>query len=336
MGSNGFFQLSETIPGECLGDLLKDQTAPVPKIDPESYSENFIRMLLDCEWDGKSENYQATEIEGTDTIKLTMLDNELALNPPYRFEKKENEIKLEILMKSILPCFDQVREKLNENVANRLRKLDICAALQQVLIASKQARRRLISCIEEKEESQAWESADPRYLSISIQQRNLEHWYTTLWKIKGLLEKPELPTHLELLEILFPPIAQVLANAHSHHSHPEERFLFMHRQNYTVVTLIKDGHPRRTLLTIHSRQVLQLCLGNDQETFGNDSPSLTIDDALYELQKLDQQTQRIVQIRQELQNGNFAPFLEIKAQTIREDVLWGANGIEGLKWDQLF
>lgn len=335
VGKKGFFQLSETISGCPLNILMADRSAPVPKIDPKSYSENIIQAFLTCEGDGKAGNYVATKVKGTDAFHVTMVDGELAFNPPYMFTK-EGEIKFEILMACILFYFDQIDDPLHPDVAERLKNLDIHLALRRVLVACKQARRRMISCIEENEESQAWDQTDPRYLSISLQQRYLEHWYTVLLKIQHLLKAPELPTHRQLLEALFPPIARVVNRVHMIHKHPEARFGEAHKGKYKTVLIRAEGEPERSsFVTQYSREILQLCLANEGTHFDSSSPSLSVDTAIEKLEEIDQQIRTIAPIRRELQKGNLGPFLEIKLQALREVVLWGSSAHPGLKWEDL-
>lgn len=330
-GKPGFFQLSEAIPGRSLDDLL--QSPVPPKIDPKSFSQNFVRMLLDCEWDGKSKNYQATPTSHN-TWLLTMVDGELSSNRPYRFHDKGDKIEIEILLSSILPCLDQVHDYIHPEVAKWLKYLDISKALKQVLIACKQARRRLISCIEESEEIQAWEQADPRYLGLQMQKRYLEHWFTVLSTLKNLLNSKNSYTHMELLQALFPPVAHRHLRVHKDISDPEERFLNLNAEKYKVLVRVKEGRPRKTLLTSHSRQVLLTCLSSDHSS-DEPSSSYRFETALTDLDTMDRQSQQIVTIRAELQKGNVAPFQAITLQMTREAVLWGSNPTQSIQWKEL-
>lgn len=325
----GFFQLSETISGKCLEDLLHKE---IPEIDPLSFSQNFIRLLLDCEWDGKPNNYKA--VKKGSAYALYNFDTEISFHPPYTITTTAQEVKVEVNMKSILFCFKNMKDPLHPAIVEHLKQLRIGKALCEVLILCQQARRRMINCFEEKEVSQQWEhKADPRYLGLPLQLRYLRDWYSRLWRLQNILKQnPPVPvTHWTILELFFPIIASQVRKAHSF-NHPLKRFEHLYEKNYKVVSL----QSRKTMITQHSKSVLLSCLSPEENPANASSiVYLDLDTAFGELSTLNKLSRKLDEKRKAIQGGNVEVFKELQDQEFRELVLWGNNQLKDQGFPEL-
>ena len=335
VGKDGFFQLSETIKGIPLEDLLAEQNH-IPRFNVRSFSQNFIRILLDLEWDGKLNNYKAVPLQSD--YELCNFDNEVVFHPPYTITRTAQGCKVEIHLKSIILCLNEMNAFLHPDVARRILQMDIAKDLRQVLIMCKQARRRMRNCFEEKEESQFWDQkTDPRYVGIPIQLRYLLHWYTTLWRIQQMLKKDFQITHWKILEVVFPLIADHVRKAHEL-DHPQQRFNFLNKQYYKEVSILKDGQVRKTMLTQHSRSVLTKCISPDATTPTHPSEVfIDLDAAFTRLSEFQRQSTRLSEVRAKLKDGLIAHFVDLpeQDQTFREQVLWGDTVEERISWPTL-
>ena len=123
-------QVMPEVKGKSLDEILKNNPEKLNHISKASYTQTLLRTLLINPEDDKEDDYFLVPIPETNQYRLVRIDNERG----FYAVSKANRIGRETLhVKSIVYCFDQLMQALDNATLNRFLSIDPLALLQNWL-----------------------------------------------------------------------------------------------------------------------------------------------------------------------------------------------------------
>ena len=123
-------QVMPEVKGESLDEILKNNPEKLNHISKASYTQTLLRTLLINPEDDKEDDYFLVPIPQTNQYRLVRIDNERGFYPVSEAGWFGREI---LHVKSIVYCFDQLMQPLDDATLNRFLSIDPLALLQNWL-----------------------------------------------------------------------------------------------------------------------------------------------------------------------------------------------------------
>ena len=311
--------ISKGIKGDNLDEVLRspDKITRLNHLDPLSFSELLLASLLINFEDGKPDNFILQALPN-DTYCIIGIDNDHAFVPPLG---RKNG-KTVVWVKCILYCLDSMQQPIHPVARERF-----------LSFIPEQWMRLWLNRLRDKAENynRLFSSKEREYLfdkqsvviAIPFRQNSIVQLYQRFMRVQmALKESPQL-TGMELLRLVIPPLGIRYEKAFHNYPHPLERFFSLTNTQYSLA--VKGNY--QTL--VGSRQLLQSMQISEQvmmDQFPGQGPTA----ALQELQLIEQERRyhghHLQKIRDALQSGDPASFLNLKLDLSKERVINGMPG----------
>lgn len=204
--------LTQGIPGLTLYETLKNHPERLTLLDPDSVSKALILTMLTNPADGNLGNYIISPFvnkAGEIRYRLICIDNDQAFMPGLAKSIKTGFFtsSLSLQVKTALYCLDIMKNQVNTEVAAKIRNLDLIETLINWLSSLKIYHQSVINHFDIGL-IKKYQQAKVTVLGVAFAPGMIRQLFTKLMRLQTALNKKEVLTHLELLEILEPFVAR--------------------------------------------------------------------------------------------------------------------------------
>lgn len=222
--------LSQFIPGTPLHEMWKEH--PTLTLNLEYFSFEYVRVLLDRETDGKPQNYKCQRLPSNE-YRLVPVEIEEALGAPV--------FKGEVLHKSVIYCFNEMRKSVHPAVVKWVLELDTFAFINSLIDGVTSYNNRLNQ--EEgkavaftAKECEKWKNKiDAVHLQAPLTKYWLDETYRILTDLKRCFTENPFIDHLTLLQNIYPELTPIIVpHFREIHTAPE-RFNLAFGASYLTV-----------------------------------------------------------------------------------------------------
>ena len=327
--------ISQAVPGETLQNLLR-QKGSLQDVEENLDAKNFTLKILEDlvirPEDHKPENLVAQPFTNTQQerkFRLISIDGDHAFVEPLvqtglSFNKKEK-----VQVKSIIYCFQAMKNELNPEAVAEFLNLDPFKMLQDWLFTLKifnqsyqgQIEDGLVGLFDTKQIGQFAEDDDKKdfcFIPVFFEPGTVSGLYEMILRLQALL-KDNLPSsHLELLGIIEPRLAAYYEKVFAEHVTADKRFHALPTEYVVVaepqtktVTYQSTLRARKrvlqsiTITTEKKKKILKQALAQGS-IFGPEKVERE------ELAVIHNRYMQIIKLKQELLQGNLEGFEDVE------------------------
>ena len=310
--------VSKTILGDTLQAVLKQHPAGVPHLDAKCYSQMVLMALLTNPEDGKSDNYiveKFTNSEGNTVNRLISIDNDHSFVPALA----KGILSTTILVKTILYCFDMMKEPIHPEVCEEFLVLDADKLLHHWLVdilKHDKACQTLFTFEQLKQLRNNKNENQQVVIPMLFHQSTIKTLYQKLIKLRKLFTHHPQINHLELLQHIEPQLAVYYEKVLIQPLLPAERFKLIAEKEYggrmeagAGITKTNASRTIESILgTLPSIEEIQAGIKYSAEQ------------ALNQLHMIQTQQKQLEQAKNSLLAGNFKPFKNLVINDFQEEV----------------
>ncbi|ETO29818.1 peptidase C14 [Reticulomyxa filosa] len=323
---------SEAIHGPTLQEVFKKEPERLHKLDHQHYTELLFVSLLTNPEDGLPANYITKHLDnGTDT--LVSIDHDHALFPDWLPDKDGGNLQLQI--KTILFCFDQICQQINSTARERFLALDARQTMESIF-RDAQSQNELYGKLFSSETLHRWHHASNKSCTIPIplKKGDAVAIYSRWLRLRTLLQHHSDVTGLQCLIQIHPKAGITYNDALEKYKSPIQRLAQLGRYKLNQHGVMVSN--TRALYTL-SRARVSLQVSDTLGTTYWELKDLTPAEALAELDQLSCQQQKLEKICEELSFGNFKPFEELLSVEHKSLILKGdaERGLLPFDWSVL-
>ena len=231
--------VSQAITGTRLDEYLYNHGSM--QWDKADYTRAFLLELLTSPLDGKPENQMVILSRNTSSNnsshRLLCVDNDQSFVPTVT----KNAKRLELQVKSILFCFDEMLDSLHPEIIDEFLTLDGPTILRQWLLDIQQKNKSLRNLFSEELRKQLLmrNKHNPMVLTMLIPEALITRLYVLFMRIQDILQRAKTTseniTHLQLMNELDPIFARFYEEAFQKGATPIERFEYIAKGSYQII-----------------------------------------------------------------------------------------------------
>lgn len=310
--------VTEHVEGKTLEERWNNNEE-VP-LDLESFSLEYVDALFTRQQDGKPGNYVCVRVNNS--YRLVPIENEAALGDTV----VEKENKLELMHICALYCFDEMMQPMHETVRNSILNIDIPNFLNEFIADCSHYNQKLSqgmggTPLFSVEECKYWDDKKI-IIPIPLKIKWVEETLRILTRLQEMLQDPNI-THLQILSEIYPEIMPFYSPVLKERISAKQRFEKAFGNKYLLIrnsyiTLRNDTNVYLSLTTPSSRELMR------PEDLSGQTARATV-------RSFESQLEVLKPIRDSLQRGELNPWLHLREQNLREQVL---NGIDN-RWPAL-
>ncbi len=319
--------ISQAIQGDNLQDVLQDpvKTRRLEKLDPLAFSELLLASMLVNFEDAKPDNF-ILEPQPEGTYRLVGIDNDHAFVPPL-----VREGDAVALVKCILYCLDQANHPIHPAARERFLSFSPERLLRLWLEQLERQNQHYCNLFSSKERRTLFKKSGKNsgmVIPIPFRPGYLVDIYQKFQRLQIALKESAQLTGMEALRLVIPQLGIRYEEAFRTHKTPLERFLSITKTQYCEAVAgrrqsINGSHEIIRLMTIPEKAL-------HQEVFEY-GPTLALRELKAIQQEIEIRAEQLSRIRQALQEGDPAPFNQLKLDTSKEKVINGLPGaFEGI------
>jgi HEAT repeat protein len=212
-------QVAPHVEGLTLEETLQKYPERLLQLDPSSFAETLLRVLLTNPEDDKGDDYFLSPNEAKkESFRLKRIDNERAFYDPTEMKGmlKKNEA---LQVKSMLYCLQQMQQPLSQAVLSRFLELDPMLVLQGWLNELQLEHQRYQSLFTDKDIETHFgiKEPGPCLLGIPIAEGLIEELLTRLDSMQQVVrlakEQGRAVIGMDLLKVVQPTLADFYADA---------------------------------------------------------------------------------------------------------------------------
>lgn len=332
--TSGPVLLSEAVTGERLDKLWND--AVDFNLEPVAFSRAFIMTLLTNPLDHKPENIVVKRVsideEGAPAYELRCIDNDQAFMPPIYKEvlpDSQEAYTIRLGVKTVVYCFEQMKQALHPEVIERILKIDIVQVLDTWLAELERYNNRCLQMFDPDEQEILARRQEQKasVLLVQLEPTLISSLYEKLYSLQELLKVKPDTTAINILIHIHPELAIYYGAALQESISPSKRFWKVTHHDYQITATSEAGVQYGTSTNVHT--VLKARFGYIPTWIAKQA-RIDVEQARDSLKSIHHQYQKINSVRLALLNQrDTSAYQALSHQDVRDKV------IAGIEWGPL-
>ncbi len=258
--------LSHEIEGPTLAEAFKDKSPRLEKLNKKNISGLIIAAMLINPEDGKPNNIVVTKDDGSDSYSLSIVDNDHGfIDSLVRHKRKLSETvgAVALRVKTILFCFDQMKEPVHPDIRNKLLSIEVLPFLEQWAGDLATVHAQYLALFSEADHA-AYLDDDCVTQGVPFRNDTIINLYNKFELLQNILRDEPKCSHIELLCKLEPDLGKIYSDALMLNQSPLARWEQVDGPSYkktlsgTYTTLSKAGTVLPSGRILGEKSLLQL------------------------------------------------------------------------------
>ncbi len=230
--------LSHEMEGPTLEEAFKSKNPILHKLDPKNISGLIIAAMLINPEDGKPNNIVVIKNAGEDLYSLSIIDNDHGFIAPLEREKRMpllGKSSIVLRVKTILYCFDLMKEAVHPAIRQRLLEIDVMQFLEEWALELAQVHKAYQKLFTDAEHA--------KHLAKKSITQGVPFYDDTILKLydkfvlmQNILKENPRISHLDLLKQIEPGLGKIYEQALEIDETPLVRWERVDGPSYTKTT----------------------------------------------------------------------------------------------------
>jgi hypothetical protein len=190
--------VSQGVEGRTLRDVLEKDPSILHHLEPKRLSYLLLATMLINPEDGKRDNYILALLPGGH-YQIVCIDNERAFVPPVAADRAT----IKVCSKSVLFCLDHMSTPVHPEVIAFWKDINPLTFLEEWLIETKIIHDKQKNLLAHYHLS-SFETSHGIRLGVFFKEGAMGYLYNKILRLQRVLDKPVIPTHLEVLQKVEP------------------------------------------------------------------------------------------------------------------------------------